>query len=127
MGKTFKSALSALAMIALFALIAIAQETTGGLQGTVKDPQGAVVPGATSAIKGVSVGFSRTLNADQEGYFKVQELPPGDYSISVTATGFSMTPVTAHVSVGKSTEVPLSLAITGSTATVDVNATDSQI
>ena len=78
MGNKIKVVLSALSLIALFALMAMAQETTGGLQGTVKDPQGAVIPGATVTIKGASVGFNRTLTADQSGYFKVEQLPPGD-------------------------------------------------
>src|ERR1043165_4683606 len=127
MVNKIKVVLSALSLVALFAFTAMAQETTGGLQGTVKDPQGAVIPGATVTITGVSVGFNRTVPADQAGYFRVQELPPGDYTVSVTAKGFTMQPQTVRVAVGKDTEVPLNLAIAGSTAVVNVNAADNLV
>jgi len=117
---------SAFVLILCIGLSAFSQETTGGLQGTVKDPQGAVVPGATLTITGVSVGFNRTITADQSGYFRIQQLPPGDYTVSVAATGFTMPPQTVRVAVGKDTEVPLSLAIAGSTATVNVSS-DNQV
>jgi hypothetical protein len=127
MANKFKGIWSVLALAALLATAAFAQETTGGLQGTVKDPQGAVIPGATITITGVSVGYNRTINADQEGYFRIQELPPGDYTISVAATGFTMTPVSVRVAVGKSTEVPLSVNIAGSTAVVNVTTGENQV
>jgi len=127
MGNKIKVVLSALSLIALFAFMAVAQETTGGLQGTVKDPQGAIVPGATITITGVSVGFNRTLTADQSGYFKVEQLPPGDYTVAVTATGFTIQPQNVRVAVGKDVDVPLSLSVAGSNATVNVNAADNQV
>jgi hypothetical protein len=108
-------------------LVGFAQETTGGLQGTVKDPSGAVIPGASVTLKGVTVGFNRTITTDETGFFKVQQMPPGDYTVSVTATGFQMAPQTARVAVGKVSEVELQLGLAGSTATVDVNAGDNQV
>src|ERR1043165_7971541 len=127
MGNKIKGVLSVLSLIALLAFMAMGQETTGGLQGTVKDPQGAIIPGATITITGVSVGFKRTLTADQSGYFKVEQLPPGDYKVAVTSTGFTMQPQTIRVAVGKDVEVPLNLAIAGSTATVNVSGADNQV
>src|SRR5205085_4931944 len=106
MGKIIKSAFFMLAMFAALVAAAFAQETTGGLQGTVRDPQGSIIPGATVTIKGVSVGYNRTITANDDGYFRIQELPPGDYTVSVAATGFSMNPVSVRVAVGKDTEVP---------------------
>ncbi|MFL6373837.1 MAG: carboxypeptidase regulatory-like domain-containing protein, partial [Pyrinomonadaceae bacterium] len=127
MGNKIKIVLTALSLVALFAFTALAQETTGGLQGTVKDPQGAVVPGASITITGITAGYNRTITADENGYFRVQELPPGDYRVTVTATGFSMQPATVRVAVGKEVEVPLSLAVAGNTATVNVNGADNQV
>jgi hypothetical protein len=65
-----------------------AQETTGGLQGTITDPSGAVVAGADVALTGTSLVGTKTLKTDQAGYYHFANLPPGQYSLRVTAKGF---------------------------------------
>jgi hypothetical protein len=67
---------------------AFAQETTGGIQGTVKDPSGAVVPGAKVVITGSSLVGSKQVETDSTGYYRFANLPPGTYTIEVTAKGF---------------------------------------
>jgi len=64
-----------------------AQETTGGLQGTVKDSAGAVVPKATVELTGAIVG-ARTLQTDATGYYRFANLPPGNYAVTVKMQGF---------------------------------------
>jgi hypothetical protein len=78
-----------LLLAALSATLAIAQETTGGLQGTVKDPNGAVIPKATVTITGSTLVGSKTQTTDSTGYYRFANLPPGTYSMNVTASGFS--------------------------------------
>jgi hypothetical protein len=68
--------------------LAIAQETTGGLQGTVKDYTGAVVSGAHVEVKGSTLVGSKSADTDSAGYYRFANLPPGTYSLSVTAKGF---------------------------------------
>lgn len=65
-----------------------AQETTAGLQGTVKDPQGAVVPKATVEVTSPALIGVKKLETDAGGYYRFANLPPGPYSITVTADGF---------------------------------------
>lgn len=65
-----------------------AQETTGGIQGTVKDPSGAVVPGAQIVLTGDKLVGSQTLTTDGAGYYHFSNLPPGTYDMVVTAGGF---------------------------------------
>src|SRR5260370_663602 len=72
-----------------FSMSAFAQETTGGLQGTVKDPQGAVIPGATVDVTSTALIGKKTETTDSGGYFHFEQLPPGVYSISVNAPGFA--------------------------------------
>src|SRR5262249_22632647 len=67
----------------------LAQETTGGLQGTVKDPSGAVVAKALVELKGASLVGSKTQETDESGYYHFVNLPPGAYSLTVTAQGFT--------------------------------------
>ncbi|HUA93422.1 MAG TPA: TonB-dependent receptor [Terracidiphilus sp.] len=67
---------------------AFAQETTGGLQGTVKDASGAVVPRAKVVLEGTSLVGTKELVTDSSGYYRFANLPPGTYTITVTAQGF---------------------------------------
>src|SRR5258708_5185069 len=79
---------AALGLLFLMPLAGHAQETTGGLQGTVKDPSGAVVPNAHVAVAGANLVGSKELDTDGSGYYRVANLPPGTYTITVTAKGF---------------------------------------
>jgi len=64
------------------------QETTGGLQGTVKDSSGGVVAGATVVVTANSLVGSKSVDTDSSGYYRFANLPPDNYTISVTAKGF---------------------------------------
>ncbi len=64
-----------------------AQETTGGLQGTVKDANGAVVPKARVVVSGTA--GDKSLQADAYGYYRFANLAPGVYSVTVRAEGFA--------------------------------------
>src|SRR6266481_7863789 len=77
-----------LTLCGVFSLSALAQETTGGLQGTVKDPTGAVVPNARVIVTGSSLVGSKEIETDGSGYYRFANLPPGTYTITVTAKGF---------------------------------------
>src|SRR5215471_5568206 len=64
--------------------------TSFTLQGTVFDPSGAVVPGATVSVKNLSLGLARTGQADDQGHYVFAALPPtGEYQISVESPGFA--------------------------------------
>jgi hypothetical protein len=73
----------------LFAATALAQETTAGLQGTVKDSSGAVVKGAEVTVKGNALLGEKSAKTDANGYYRFANLPPGTYSVGVKAEGFS--------------------------------------
>jgi hypothetical protein len=66
-----------------------AQETTGGLQGTVKDPSGALVSKAQVALTGTSLIGEKNLETDNGGQYHFANLPPGVYAVTVKASGFS--------------------------------------
>jgi flagellar hook assembly protein FlgD len=65
-----------------------AQETTGGLVGTVKDQSGAVIPGAQVVVKAPSLVGEKQIETDGSGNFRFANLPPGQYNITVTAKNF---------------------------------------
>src|SRR5213593_5314392 len=81
--------LGLLISVLAFSLRATAQEPTGGIQGTVKDPQGAVIPGATVEVSSPALIGKKTATTDSGGFFHMEQLPPGVYSITVNAAGFA--------------------------------------
>ena len=80
-------------LIAVIALLAaasavVAQTNKGGISGTVVDPNGAAVPGATVTITNVGTGQKVTVTTSDSGSFTVQSLDPVTYRVLVEATGF---------------------------------------
>ncbi len=103
------------------AVSAFGQATdNGSLTGTVSDQNGAVVPGATVAIRNVSTGLTRSVTVSENGTWRFAVLPLGEYEVKAEAPGFD--PKTENASVGASvaTEVFLVLGVAGQTAIVDV-------
>jgi hypothetical protein len=78
-----------LTSVLLLVCAVFAQETTGGLQGSVKDPSGAVVGNAVVELTGTSLVGKKSLTTDSSGYYRFANLPPSTYTITVKAAGFS--------------------------------------
>ena len=68
--------------------LAFGQETSAGIQGTVKDPTGALVVKAKVEVAGPALIGTKKAETDQGGYYRFANLPPGVYSLTVTAPGF---------------------------------------
>ena len=100
------------------------QITTGTIQGTVVDANGAVVPGANVEIKNLGTNFSRTLTTDEDGRFTAPLLQPGNYSVTVSKQGFATTVLPDTVlTVGQALSIPFSLKISSVAETVTVTTT----
>src|SRR5690242_19639968 len=82
------TALRLLCLLLLLAPLALGQETTGGIQGTVKDVSGAVVSNATVEISGPNLIGSQKAVTDSTGLYKFSALPSGSYNMTVSASGF---------------------------------------
>ena len=129
--KNIRFLLSFLALLLCFNMVALGQETTGEIEGSIKDPQGAVVPGVPVTVRsgaGTS-GFIRTVTTDDNGTFRVQRVPPGIYTVSTeAASGFgASTNNNVEVVLGKTTPVSITLQAGGGVTTVDVTAGDIAI
>jgi hypothetical protein len=128
MKRDFSSALSVLALVLTFALGAFAQETTGSIEITTRDPNAAVVPNVTITVTasstGTTSGFRRTVTTDSDGFARILEVPPGNYDVTAAATaGFVEKTMHIVVTLGKSAVVRMDLGITSS-AEVEVSAGD---
>jgi hypothetical protein len=105
------------------ALPAYAQVETSTFAGTVEDPTGAVVPGATVTITNQGTNRSVTYQTDASGTYRVVGLQPGPYSVKVEAKGFKAV-VTRDVelTVGTVQRVDFKLELGQETQTITVEA-----
>lgn len=122
---TIKLMFSVVALVFCLVGSALGQETTGSIEGTVVDPNGARVPNASVTVTGGS--FNRTTTTDSNGLYRIAALPPGFYSVEVAAGNFSTSKRDRDVEVvlGKATPVNFTLAAGQVGETVTVTTQDS--
>ncbi len=66
-----------------------AQQTLGGITGTVVDPQGGAIPGADIKAVSEQTGLVRTAKSNAQGSYQLNDLPLGSYTVTFSITGFS--------------------------------------
>jgi hypothetical protein len=99
----------------------------GSIEGTVTDPTGAAIPGATVVITSPDQGYTHTLTTDKSGVYSLGPLLPGPYTISITATGFGGLRTTTIVRLGTVTNGNEKLTVGNSSETVEVTAGALQV
>lgn len=112
------------ALVLLLALGRLcAQTPTATLQGTIRDPEGAVVPEARVTITNVDTGESRVIHTDATGRYVQMFLLPGNYRITVEKTGFqTLRQENIRLEVGQNRSVDLTLSLGALTEEVRVEA-----
>src|SRR5207253_6337165 len=91
-----------LSILALLALLCTAnpawgQEVTASITGTVSDPTGAAVAGATVTAKSVERGLTYTAVTNESGIYRIAQLPVGSYELKVEKSGFASVAFPAFV------------------------------
>jgi len=123
-GTTFRI----LPLLALFlgALGSWAQGNAGAVRGTVTDPSGAVIPGATVHITNTVSGLDRTVTTDSTGQFVFTNIPFNPYELSVSANGFSALKQKLELRsvLGTSLKLVMQIASADSTVTVEASSGD---
>jgi Carboxypeptidase regulatory-like domain/TonB dependent receptor len=76
-------------VVLLLPLTAVAQSTNATLDGTIRDGQGGVLPGATVTVTNESTGLLRSVTTGDRGSYRISELPPGRYTVRVEMPAFS--------------------------------------
>src|SRR5437867_1758385 len=90
MCKSLRLAFVSLLIVVMCALSAMAQSTTtGAIGGVVTNPNKEVVPGATVTVKNTGTNKEDTAVTDGQGRFRIVNLVPGTYSVTINATGFA--------------------------------------
>jgi hypothetical protein len=120
--KIFSVAIFFLASVCLFSFSVAAQTRIGTIQGTVKDPAGAFVPNATVTITQANTGYRQTTQTDEQGAFKLVNIPFSDYTIRAEASGFKAAEQHIDLESAVPLNLDLSLAIGETTQTVTIEA-----
>jgi Carboxypeptidase regulatory-like domain len=96
---------------------------TGDLHVTVKDTKGSFVTNATVTAQNLAKGVERNGNGDGQGSYSFQLLPPGSYTVSIVAPGFTRTQSTGvSITVGGLFELPITLEVAGTKEVVEVTS-----
>jgi Carboxypeptidase regulatory-like domain len=105
-----------------------AQAVYGSISGTVTDPSGAVVPGATVTITDVDRKTTDTVTTNESGLYVKERLLPGNYEVKVEAQGFKQKLIASvHVNVDAQTKVDAALEAGAISDTVTVTASVGQL
>jgi hypothetical protein len=112
-----------------FAPPSLAQtNSTGGLTGTVTDPSGGVISGATVTATNIGTGQARTTTTDSSGTYKFSLLAPGNYQVSFSAAGFTTAEVpSVTVDVTETPVLDQKLGVGGQATEVTVESTAETI
>lgn len=122
-----------LVFVCLFALasagaaFAQAQSNASDLQGYVRDAQGGLVVNAAITARNKATGLSRTAQSNDEGFYQITNLPPGEYEVTVEAANFSRANIPSVVlTVGQRADldVPLAAGQVSETVTITGATTD---
>src|SRR3989442_13827165 len=102
----------------LFVLVALIpafgqQAATATIEGIITDPNGAVVPQAKVTAKNTETGFTREIQTDESGVYRLPLLPPGTYDLTVNAANFAELKRTGiQLQVGQKLNLDLPLSVT---------------
>lgn len=124
MSKSFKFITVALSLVLCFAAIALGQKNSGNIEGTVTDPNGAVVSGATVTVKssGTTAGYNQTTTTNSDGFFQFTQVPVGTYAVSIAQSGFKTANSDVTVTIDKAAVINTQLEIGTGTTTVTVTS-----
>jgi hypothetical protein len=110
--------------VLILAPAVLAQETSGIIQGTVSDPAGALVVGASVSVVNDSTAYTRNASTGTDGSYAFTELPPGHYHVTVVKQGFkteNQKDVELHVASTVVLNVKLTVGNAAETVTIEAN------
>jgi len=120
--KRFAIVLASLAVFALLAIPTVAQTIDGSLTGTVFDPSGAAVNGATVTVVNIATGQTETDTTKTLGDYRFNDLPVGTYNVTASSPNFKTTTLTnIPVELNKVGTANVKLEVGSSATTVEVS------
>ena len=117
---------AAVAVPAVSTLASAQDYTSGGVVGTVVDPNGSPVAGADVTLTSQAQGFSRNLTTDANGAFRATLLPQGSYEVTISAPGYAEMSDTIAIRVGGLANYTFNAVQASETETIVVTGTAVQ-
>ena len=115
-------ALSLTVLLAFIATLGHAQSNSGTVSGTITDPSGAVIPGATVDLSNHVTGYKRTAKTDGSGQFRFYNIPFNPYQVDVTMNGFAPTAKPVKVTSSLPVVLPIQLGMLAASTSVTVES-----
>jgi Carboxypeptidase regulatory-like domain/TonB dependent receptor-like, beta-barrel len=101
------------------------QSNAADVNGIVRDPTGAAVVNAAVKARNLATNYTRAAITNDEGYYQITNLPPGDYEVTVEADGFSRGRIpNVKLTVGQRADLDIPLTVGAVDATVDISAAE---
>ncbi|MGH9756948.1 MAG: carboxypeptidase regulatory-like domain-containing protein, partial [Candidatus Acidiferrales bacterium] len=111
-----------------FGGIAMAQSNTGSIVGIITDPQVRAIPGATVVATDASTGATSKAVTRDDGSYQILNVPIGNYSVQITAPGFSeLRSQAAAVEINHALRIDAKLNVGAVATTVEVNTSTTQV
>src|SRR5712691_3467862 len=128
---TFSRVRTAICLAALLLMLVLAfrgnaraqQGTSGSIEGTVTDPQGAAISNAKLTAVSAETGLTLESASDENGLFHFLVVPVGAYRITVERSGFAKYTASVTVDVGARINLPVQMALSKQTEAITVSAT----
>ncbi len=123
----FRRSLLVVMSVAFFATLLHAQNPRGSLRGMVQDSSGARIPSAKIVVQAVDSSMEREASSEDRGEFRVDDLLPGAYRVTVSAAGFAPSQADVSVAVSSVREVTVTLKAAAPAETIKVQGQSSSI
>jgi len=128
LNKTSRALIGVCALLLLLCVQLPAQSARARMTGTVSDPQGAVVPGATVTVINVGTGIESKAITGQDGHYETLDLPIGSYKIKVEREHFKTTETPAYkLEISQVLKVDVKLSLGGRDEIVEVTGEASLV
>ncbi|HXN25275.1 MAG TPA: carboxypeptidase-like regulatory domain-containing protein [Candidatus Dormibacteraeota bacterium] len=127
MSNLLKNFVGLVCALILTASLAWGQLGTSNIRGTVTDPQGKQVTGATVTITNEATNNTRTQTTSPNGDYSFELIPPGEYKVEIAAPGFRKQVLTVRALVGNPTDASAQLELGESTQTVIVEGSGREV
>jgi hypothetical protein len=128
MPRAVLQAIALCLVVGLFSAIVLAQGVTGTISGVVKDPKGGVIPGAKVVARDVATNAEAPATTDDIGFYKIINLVPGSYVVTIEAPGFRKASVSEQrLSTGAVLRLDATLEIGQVTETVTIEETATKV
>jgi Carboxypeptidase regulatory-like domain len=106
--------------LAIGAFSTASAQFSGSISGTIQDPAGAAVPGATVTLTNVGTGEGKAGTSDAQGFYQFVSLAPGNYAVKTSAKGFADSQQSFSLETNQTLNLPVKLTVGTSSETIQV-------